>query len=69
MPTLIHFFNGASGRLLRVVLGVTLIGFGLLVLSGTSGAILALVGLVPIGLAMWGRCLLEAVVPRTTQTA
>jgi DUF2892 family protein len=69
MPTLIHFFNGAIGRALRVVLGVTLIGYGLLVLSGTGGAILGLVGVVPIGLGMWGRCLLEAVAPHTTRTA
>ena len=68
MRAVIHFFNGIIGRSLRVVLGVTLIASGLLVLSGPGGAILAFVGLVPIGLGVRGRCLLEAIAARTVRT-
>ncbi len=69
MSNLIEFLNGAVGRLLRVALGVALIWYGLFVLGGTAGAILALVGLVPIGLGLWGHCLLELVASKTARTA
>jgi Inner membrane protein YgaP-like, transmembrane domain len=69
MSNLIQFLNGAVGRLLRVALGVALIWYGLLVLGGTAGAILAVVGLVPIGLGLWGHCLLELVATETAHTA
>src|SRR5579864_104517 len=48
MSNLIHFLNGAFGRVLRVALGVALVWYGLLILGGTAGGILAVVGLVPI---------------------
>jgi hypothetical protein len=41
-----------------------LVWYGLVVLGGTAGPILAVVGLIPVGLGLWGRCLLE-VVPAT----
>lgn len=69
MLSLIHVLNGAVGRLLRVALGVALIGYGLVVLGGTAGVMLAAVGLVPIGLGVWGRCLLEVVARNTPRTA
>ncbi len=69
MTNLIQFLNGAFGRLLRVALGVGLIWYGLLVLGGTAGAILAVVGLIPIGLGLSGRCLLELVASKTARTA
>ena len=69
MSHLIQFLNGTAGRLLRVALGLALIWYGLIVLGGTAGAILAAVGLVPIGLGVWGRCVLELVAPKTTRTA
>ena len=68
MSNLIQFFNGGFGRVLRVALGVALIWYGLLVLGGTAGAVVALIGLVPIGLGVWGRCLLELVPGRTART-
>jgi len=69
MSNLIQFFNGRFGRVLRLALGVAFIWYGLLVLGGTAGAILAVVGLVPIGLGVWGRCLLELVPSKTAGTA
>ncbi len=68
MSNLIQFLNGAVGRLLRVALGIALIWYGLLALGGTAGAILAVVGLVPIGLGVWGHCLLELVPTKTAGT-
>jgi len=69
MSNLIQFLNGAFGRVVRVALGVAFIWYGLLVLGGTAGAILAVVGLVPIGLGVRGRCLLELVANKTAGTA
>jgi hypothetical protein len=69
MTSVILFFNAASGRLLRFVLGVAVILYGLFVLGGTSGAIVAAVGLVPIALSIWGHCLFEVFTPRTPRIA
>jgi len=69
MSNLIHFLNGAFGRVLRVALGVALVWYGLLILGGTAGGILAVVGLVPIGLGLWGHCLLELVPRKLARTA
>ena len=48
-----------GGRLTRAVIGVALIACGLLAVGGLAGVIVALVGLVPLGMGIWGRCLLE----------
>jgi hypothetical protein len=58
MAPLIAVLNGTWGRLARVVLGVALIAFGLIVL-GVIGIILTAVGLVLVGLALSGHCVLE----------
>ena len=57
MTSIIGFMNAAVGRALRFVLGVVLIAYGLLVLGGTAGTVVAIIGLLPIALALWGRCL------------
>jgi hypothetical protein len=64
MNGLVGFMNTGIGRVARVVLGLVLVALGLLSLQGTAGTILAVVGLVPIVMGIWGRCLLELVSPK-----
>lgn len=65
MKTLVSFMNGSLGRAARFVLGLTLIYAGLFSLQGgITGFAVAVVGLVPIAMGFWGRCLLEIVTPR-----
>ncbi len=66
MKTLIDFLNGGLGRSARVVLGLVLVYVGLFTLGGgLTGYVVALIGLVPIVMGFWGRCLLEIVAPQT----
>ncbi len=58
MNTLIRFMQDNVGRAARVILGLALIGLGLVVIGGTLGTILAIVGLLPIVMGVWGPCLL-----------
>jgi hypothetical protein len=58
MKGLINFLQSAAGRGLRVVLGIALVYAGLAVLGGTGGLVLAVVGLLPIVMGIWGPCLL-----------
>jgi len=48
-----------AGRAVRVILGLALIYIGLMVMGGTTGMIVAVVGLVPVLLGATGRCVLE----------
>lgn len=59
MNGLVQFMNSTAGRALRVVLGLVLIYLGLAVIGGTTGLIVAVVGLVPIALGLWGKCALQ----------
>lgn len=43
------------------VVGLALIAYGLLGLGGTTGVIVAIVGVVPLAMGLWGHCLLELV--------
>ena len=66
MNGLVAFMNGTWGRALRVILGLVLIYIGLFVWGGgAAGTILALVGLLPIVMGLWGRCLIEFLIPST----
>jgi hypothetical protein len=69
VTSIIGYMNRAAGRALRFVLGVALIAYGPLVLGGTVGTVVAIVGLLPIALALWGHCLLELAAPRFARTA
>lgn len=69
MSGLIGFMNGFWGRVLRGILGLALIAYGLLGLGGTAGVILALIGLIPLALGAWGHCLLELVYHPTHRPA
>lgn len=57
------FMNGAVGRILRIVLGLVLIWLGLLgpMADTTGGVIVAVIGVAPIVMGIWGRCLLQFV--------
>jgi|GEM_PF-761126 len=59
MNGIIAFMNGVWGRGLRGLLGIALIGYGLFSLGGSTGTIIAIIGLVPLALGAWGHCLLE----------
>lgn len=58
MGGLVAFMNTAIGRVARVILGVVLIYVGLSSVGGTAGAIVAVIGLVPLVMGLWGRCLI-----------
>jgi len=58
MKGLINFMQSGWGRVLRVVLGLVLVYVGWVVLGGTVGIIVAIVGLLPIVMGIWGPCLL-----------
>ncbi len=63
------FMNGTWGRLARVALGLALMTYGLAVVGGTAGLVLAAVGLVPLGLGLSGRCVLEPFAGRQARTS
>ena len=65
MKALINFMNGAVGRAVRVLLGLVLVYIGLFALGGgLAGYVVALIGVVPIVMGLWGRCLLEFAFPQ-----
>jgi hypothetical protein len=50
--------SSGSGRGLRIVVGIVLIAVGLAVVGGTSGIVLAVVGLVPLLAGLLDVCLI-----------
>lgn len=64
MNGFVDFMNGVWGRLIRIALGVALIGYGLFGLGDTLGLIIAVIGVVPLGMGLWGHCLPELVIHR-----
>ncbi len=58
MKALINFMQASAGRVLRVILGAVLIYAGLFVLGGTRGIVVAIIGVLPIAMGIWGPCLL-----------
>jgi hypothetical protein len=61
MAGLASFMNGAIGRIARVILGVVLIYVGLSSVGGTAGVVIAVIGVVPLVMGLWGRCLIELI--------
>ena len=55
---LARFMASGLGRGIRVVAGLALIGYGLMVMQGTNGYIMAAVGLVPLALGALNICVL-----------
>jgi hypothetical protein len=47
MNPIVAFLASTTGRIVRVVVGAVLIAYGLLMLGGTAGIVLAVVGAVP----------------------
>ena len=66
MNGLINFMQGTVGRVARVVLGLALIYVGLAVVGGTAGIVVAVIGLLPIAMGVWGPCLLGFVFKQPT---
>lgn len=54
----VGFMRGTTGRMLRIVAGLGLIGIGLFVVTGTGGIIIAVIGLVPLAAGIVNFCLL-----------
>ena len=61
MNSLIHFMESDAGRAARIVLGLLLLLAGFAVIGGTTGAIVGLIGLVPIAMGVRRPCLLGCV--------
>lgn len=57
---LVNFLAGTAGRVARALAGLALIALGL-VMGGTAGVVVALVGLVPLTAGVFGFCLLGPV--------
>ncbi len=55
------FLAGPIGRWARIVIGAALVIVGVLT-GGIGGIIIALVGLVPVGLGMSNRCIISRVI-------
>lgn len=53
-----RFIASPAGRWARVIAGVVLILVGLLVVEGTGGVVLAVVGLVPLAAGLFDWCVL-----------
>jgi len=51
------FMSSTAGRALRIIAGLALILIGLVVIGGTGGIVLAVVGLVPLGAGVANVCL------------
>ena len=61
MAGLISFMNGGIGRILRIVLGLALLWYGFLGpgQGTTLGIILGVIGILPLVMGLWGRCMLQ----------
>ena len=56
MNPFVKFMASTTGRIVRIVAGLALIGWGLLGLGGTTGLIVAIVGLVPLAAGLFDFC-------------
>lgn len=63
MAGLVAFMNSTVGRVLRIVLGLVLIWLGLMgpLANSTGGVIVAIIGVVPVIMGIWGRCILQSI--------
>ena len=58
MKSFVAFMNTPTGRGIRIILGIVIIGAGIAV-GGAGGVVIGVIGLVPIAMGLWGRCLVE----------
>ena len=52
----IVFLQSTPGRILRIVLGLAVAAGGVLLIQGTAGFVVAIIGLIPISAALTGVC-------------
>ncbi len=64
MKALVSFMQTQLGRGARILLGLVLVYVGLAVISGAIGWVVAIIGLVPIAMGVWGPCLVGFILPR-----
>lgn len=57
MNPFVKFMASPAGRLLRIVAGIALIAWGWFGLGGTTGIIVAVIGLVPLAAGLFDFCL------------
>ena len=50
------FMASTTGRIIRIVAGIALVALGLLVLKGTAGIVVAVVGLVQLAAGIFDFC-------------
>ncbi len=62
MNTLIRFMEGGAGRAARIVMGLLLLVVGFAVIGGPVGAIVGVIGLVPLAMGITSPCLLGCVI-------
>jgi len=55
-----RFMSSPAGRLLRVVVGLAIIGYGYTHRAETTGVVLMVVGLVPLAAGAFNWCLISA---------
>lgn len=60
MSGFFQFMASMNGRILRAVAGLALVLVGLLVVQGTGGTILAIVGLIPLAAGLFDFCVFSA---------
>jgi hypothetical protein len=58
MDVLLPFLQSTPGKMLRVVMGLTVVAFGTLVIQDTVGFLVAVIGLIPLFAALSGECLI-----------
>ena len=56
MNGFVKFMSSTAGRILRIVAGIILITLGLVVLQGTAGIVVAIIGLLPLAAGIFDFC-------------
>ncbi len=56
MNPFVKFMASTAGRITRIVAGIALIALGLLVLGGTAGIVVAVIGLLPLAAGLVDFC-------------
>jgi Protein of unknown function (DUF2892) len=56
----VAFMSSSAGRAVRVVVGALLIVVGLVLVGGTGGTVMAVIGALPLATGLLGICFLSA---------
>lgn len=57
MKNIFGFLASPAGRIIRAIAGIVLISVGLGMVGGTSGAIIAVIGVVPVAAGVFDFCI------------